>query len=69
MTKRIIVNVDVDYWSDEVRKSLMRFLVHNCKVVDDNDKSDFQGVIIEPLKPYPLIPIDNSQEKSFDIEW
>ena len=67
--KRIIIEMNVDYWNDGMRKILMHFLIHNLQIIDDDDNTNFEGVIIEPLKPYPLIPIDSEQDKEYKIEW
>lgn len=72
MSKRIIVEMDVDYWNADMRKELMRYLIHNLKVCDaeNNDRSDFQGAIIEPMKPYPLIHISKDDgDLEFEIKW
>ena len=73
MGKRIIVNMIVDYWNDGMRKNLMKFLIHNCQVIttdeDFKDHTDFVGVIIEPANPAPLIPVQEPDDKVFNIEW
>ena len=73
MKKRIIINMDVDYWNERMRESLMKYLIHNLKVIemddDWNEHSDFQGVIIEPASPYPLIPIQRPDDKVYKIKW
>ena len=87
MVKRIIIEMDVDYWTPEARKGLMHFLIHHFKVIEEceactedteegchickgaGEISNFRGVIIEPKKPYPLIPINKQEDKEFEIEW
>jgi hypothetical protein len=69
MIKRIIIEMNVDYWTPEVRKEVMRYLIHNLKVVDEDDHSNFKGSIIEPASPYPLIPIQKPDDKEYEIVW
>lgn len=68
--KRIIIEMNVDYWTDEMRKEVMKYLIHNLKVYDaeNNDHSDFEGCIIEPKKPYPIIPLA-LEDDVYDIVW
>ena len=63
--KRIIIQFDTIGWNEIVRKEVMRILIH---MLDDKD---FDGVIIEPIKPYPLIHITKGREfdKVVKIKW
>ena len=62
---RIIVEMDVPYWNKEVRKDLMRWIIHN---LGDGDTEPI-GSIIEPKRPYPLIPFSRQDDKEYIIEW
>ena len=73
MAKRIIINMDVDYWNEEMRKELMRYLIHNLKIIETDDEtgedcSEFNGIIIEPACPPPLIPIQEPDDKVYKID-
>lgn len=63
--KRIIVEMDVPFWNPEVRKDLMKWIIHN--LTDGDIEPD--GSIIEPKKPYPLIPFSEEDDEEYIIEW
>lgn len=68
MTKRIIIEMNVDFWDNNMRKSLMQYLIHNLQIIDEDDNTEFEGEIIEPTRPYPLIPLA-PEDKRYKIEW
>lgn len=82
--KRIIIEMDVDYWNDEMRRELMQYLIHNLQVIEEKEINDdngnwiedveitnFKGRIIEPCHPYPDLDLflQEPDDKIYQIKW